>query len=196
MSPSLQCYKIHLIHFSVEIPAAPPPPANHIQKSQLYLESCFHLELREPRRSYPKKPQGLQPGTLHHQKCTRRAGPGPRFTLLTVREGMSESKSRCPVIYRYQNPQAHVIPCLLLELLCRVGCPEARALQGHCWLQRWRLLPQQPPVTRGDQDGGRRVLGARGQTALEGNKKTPGLLSSTVVPTITPAWGLTFPSTE
>ena len=142
MSPSLQHYKIHLINYSIEVPTAPPS----YTKSQLHPESCFHLGLYEPRTSYPQKPWGLTPGTLYHQKYTRRAGDGPCFMLLTVREQMSEPKSRCPVTYRYQNPQGHFIPCLLLELLCSTGCLEARTHQGHaghCWLQWSRLLPQQ-----------------------------------------------------
>ena len=73
---------------------------------------------------------------------------------------------------------------------------------------RWALLAatveaaptaarrRQVPVTRGDQDGRRRVLGAKGQTTLKGNKKIPKLLSRGTVPTITPAQGLTFSSAE
>lgn len=42
-------------------------------------------------------------------------------------------------------PQGHFIPCLLPELLCSVGCPEAQMCQGHAghhWLQRSGLVPQ------------------------------------------------------
>lgn len=68
--------------------------------------------------------------------------------------------------------------------------PSAKVKAAHMAARR-----RQVPVTHGDWDGGRRVLGARGQTMLKGNEKIPELLSSSTVPTITPAWGLTFPST-
>ena len=87
---------------------------------------------------------------------------------MTVREGISEPKSRCPATYRYQNPKSHFILRLLLGLLCSTGCLRHRRRDmvgiadckshscSHSSLEE---------VGPHHWDSSRRVLGAKGYSS-------------------------------
>lgn len=121
-----------------------------------------------------------------------------RWTLLHApnsQEGDVRAKEQVPSGFRVPKPTGSLY-----------SLPAAGAAPQHCVPGatdtpgiadcKGQGCSKQIPVTCGDLNGGRKVLGARGQTTFKGNKQIPKLLSSSTVPVAHPAQGLTFSSTE